>query len=100
MIRTSVVNEIRRLLGEGRLSQRSIARQLGVSRGTVNGIALGRRPEPSARGGGDDPFEFPTGPLERCPGCGGMVFMPCLACRIRASRRAADRRQRNANPRQ
>ena len=39
MIATTVVDEVRRLLREGRLSQRSIALRIGVSRGTVNAIA-------------------------------------------------------------
>ena len=35
MLRIEVVLEIRRLLDESELSQRAIARQLGVSRGVV-----------------------------------------------------------------
>jgi transcriptional regulator with XRE-family HTH domain len=42
MIATTVVDEIRRLLRQGRLSQRKIASRIGVSRGTVNAIALGK----------------------------------------------------------
>ena len=72
MIATSVVDEIRRLLQEGCLSQRKIAAQIGVSRGTVNAIALGRRAEPlDRRQAGDDLHlvaELPPGELaaERC----------------------------------
>jgi hypothetical protein len=81
------VAEIRRMLARGELSQRKIAEQTGVSRGTVGAIALGRRPDyedrrQAARGD----FEPPSGPLHRCPGCGGMVLMPCLLCRVRALR--------------
>ena len=78
------VAEIRRMLAQGELSQRKIAEQTGVSRGTVGAIALGRRPEYQDRrqdAGGD--FEPPGGPLRRCPGCGGMVLMPCLLCHVR-----------------
>ena len=44
MLSAAMVREIRRLLEAGRLSQRQIARKLGVSRGVVSAIALGRRP--------------------------------------------------------
>ena len=43
MLPLATVQEIRRLLDEGQLSQRKIAAQLGVSRGTVGAIASGRR---------------------------------------------------------
>ncbi len=90
MIETTVVNEVCRMLREGRLSQRQIARRIGVSRGTVNAIALGRRRERSAwirrR---DDDFTPPTGRYMRCPGCGGLAQMPCLACYVRTTRQTA-----------
>ncbi len=85
MLADAVVDQVRHLLNEGELSQRKIARRLGVSRGTVNAISQGRRPDycrtDLAAGG-----EFPVleGLPRRCPGCGGMVWMPCLLCRIRA----------------
>jgi hypothetical protein len=87
MIATTVVDEIRRLLRRGDLSQRKIAERLGVSRGTVNAIALGRRLERSARRGQeDDGFIAPTGLHVRCPGCGGKVQMPCLRCHLHERR--------------
>jgi hypothetical protein len=83
MLATAVVEKIQDLLSAGTLSQRKIAQHVGVSRGTVNAIALGKRPSrPEPRH--CDEFCFPAGPLERCPGCGGMVQMPCLLCRVRA----------------
>ena len=84
MIAATLVDEIKRLLREGGLSQRKIARRLAVSRGTVNAIALGKRPECKSRRteAGEDFFP-PTGPVARCRGCGAMVRMPCLACQIR-----------------
>lgn len=84
MIATSVIEEIHQLLEEGRLSQRKIASRIGVSRGTVNAVALGRRDcgrvfrQPDETG-----FIPPTGLPVRCPGCGGRVQMPCLRCYIR-----------------
>ncbi len=84
MISTRVVSEIQRMLQEGRLSQRKIARHLGVSRGTVNAIAVGKRAATCDRQGPDGGgFVPPHGRVKRCPGCGGMVQMPCLLCFIR-----------------
>ncbi|MHC4399969.1 MAG: winged helix-turn-helix transcriptional regulator [Planctomycetota bacterium] len=90
MIPNALVDEVKRLLSEGRLSQRKIARRVGVSRGTVNAIARGKRPDYEARAKEDD-FLAPAGPLARCSTCGGMVYMPCLACGVRAMK---DSRQR------
>ena len=80
MIGPAVIEEIERLLAEGDLSQRQIAKVMKVSRGTVGAVAVGKRrpyyPRP------EDPDEQSTGPVRRCPGCGGMATMPCRACRI------------------
>lgn len=81
MIAQTLVDDVRRLLGEGRLSQRKIAARTGVSRGTVGAIAAGRRPDYAARR--LEQFDSPSGPPVRCPGCGGRVRMPCLLCRLR-----------------
>lgn len=92
MIAPSVVQEVRRLLAEGELSQRRIARMTGISRGTVGAIAAGRRPDyQSLRCAADDEFPQPTGPPQRCPGCGGMVYMPCRLCRTRALQAGASK---------
>ena len=90
MIAPSIVSEIRDLLVRGELSQRRIAQRLGVSRGTVNAIAQKKRPDYSARQE-RQPGDFipPAGRPTRCPGCGGMVQMPCLACQVRAIKRRA-----------
>ena len=93
MIASSVVEQIRLLLAEGTLSQRKIARVVGVSRGTVDAIASGRRSDPVRRC--DDEFEESLGPLGSCPECGGRVYLPCRLCRVRsvaASRSARPRR--------
>jgi transcriptional regulator with XRE-family HTH domain len=83
MLKESVVQEIMRLLAEGRLSQRKIARVVGVSRGTVCAIARGKRLDRKARRNEKEAEERPLGPPERCPGCGGLVHLPCRACRLR-----------------
>lgn len=82
MIAPAVAAEIKRLLRTRRLSQRRIAAQTGVSRGTVNAIALGKRPDYRA-GHHENNVAPPRGPLVRCPGCGGKVQMPCVLCRVR-----------------
>jgi len=82
MLAPEIVQEIRRLLSEGVLSQRRIARLMKVSRGTVGAIASGKRPDYTKRRS-DDEDRQPTGPPRRCPECGGMVLMPCQACETR-----------------
>ena len=89
MLSIALVEEIDRLLQDGNLSQRKIATRLGVSRGTVNAIANGRRglfgKEPTeAR---SDPSPHGVSP-ERCPRCGFKVYLPCLVCRTREYRDA------------
>ena len=84
MLAPKIAAEVRRLLALGKLSQRKIARLTGISRGTVGSIASGKRldrettPQPW-----DDGWEEPEGPPERCPCCGGMVYMPCRLCLVR-----------------
>lgn len=86
MIARSIVNEVRRLLAEGKRSHRKIAQMTGISRGSVGAIASGRRPDYAACQREEDSCDEPLGPPARCPGCGGMVTMPCRLCRARQSR--------------
>ncbi len=84
MIAPSVVREIKRLLAEGKYSQRKIAHITGVSRGTVGAIASGKRRDYESRTRNPEmELEEPTGPPRRCPGCGGLVYMPCRLCHVR-----------------
>jgi len=87
MLSLAVVEEIRRLLDEGQLSQRKIALKLNVSRGTVGAIASGRRGVYGSEPKSTEPtlccLELPP---ERCTGCGAMVYMPCVLCRAREFR--------------
>lgn len=93
MLSVEVVEEIERLLAAGCLSQRGIARRIGVSRGSVNAIAQGKRPDHQARRLTErDSLVVPSGPPVRCATCGGLVQMPCLACRLRALRESLRRR--------
>ena len=88
MLPLATVEEIGRLLAEGKLSQRKIAKKLGISRGTVGAIASGRRGLFGKEPDEDSPelccFEAPP---ERCRGCGALVYMPCVLCRTRAYQR-------------
>ena len=79
MIASRVIAEIRRLLAQKRLGHRRIAELTGVSRNTVGAVATGRRPDYEDL---DDPDS--AGPPRRCPGCGGMVYLPCRLCRTRS----------------
>ncbi|RIK82707.1 MAG: hypothetical protein DCC68_05585 [Planctomycetota bacterium] len=75
--------QIRMLLTEGKLSQREVSELTGTSRATVNAIARGRR-SVSLQSGNDTAACFaPKQRPRRCPGCGGMVYLPCHLCRIR-----------------
>jgi transcriptional regulator with XRE-family HTH domain len=85
MIAPEVVQQIRRLLAEGKLSQRAIAGIVKVSRGTVGAIAAGKRPdyETLRRARKQEELPQPAGPPRRCLGCGGKVYVPCHACHVR-----------------
>ena len=95
MISAATVNEVKRLLAQGDLSQRDVARIAGVGRSTVANIAAGRwvnRPAPHAS---DDVWlPRPNGSPMRCPTCGGRVYMPCLACHVRELKARRHRRMR------
>ena len=83
MLPLKLVEEVKRLIDDGHLSQRQIAQAVGVSRGTVNAIARGRR---GVYGRIEDQVQRPTSIVERCPGCGAVVTMPCILCQARAYR--------------
>jgi hypothetical protein len=84
MLAMAKVKEVERLLLEGRLSQRKIAAIVGISRATVSAIAAGRRPDYEARLAARASELEPLGPIVRCGGCGGRVYSPCRACRVRS----------------
>src|SRR6185369_2834794 len=94
MLALARVKEVERLLAEGRLSQRKIARLLRVSRSTVSAIAAGRRPDYEARLAARASEFEPLGPIERCSGCGGMVYTPCRLCRVRKIKEQEEARLR------
>ncbi len=97
MIAPEKIREIKRLLQSGTLSQRNIGRRLGVSRGIVNAVARGKRPDHAERER-TRPAELlaPSGLPVRCPTCGGLVQMPCVLCRVRAIQRYERMKRRPA----
>jgi transcriptional regulator with XRE-family HTH domain len=94
MLALARVKEVERLLAEGNLSQRKIARLLRVSRATVSAIAAGRRPDYEAQLAARASEFEPLGPIERCPGCGGMVYTPCRLCLVRKLKEQEETRLR------
>ena len=83
MIANTTVVEIRRLVDSGRFSQRKIAQLCGISRGTVQAIASGKRGIHPRRSGGGEQYSTVSVKIGRCPVCGGMVELPCRACHVR-----------------
>ncbi|MEX2170393.1 MAG: hypothetical protein WD851_13850 [Pirellulales bacterium] len=84
MLADFVRDDIERLLAEGRLSRREVARRLGVSRTVVRAIAaekLGRQAPELTHAAFDDR------PRQRCVSCGYAVPLPCVYCRAKAYRR-------------
>lgn len=85
MIRADAERQAEELLREGQSSGRAIARQTGLSRGTIQAMASGARPMDRAREQQrrsrqrDDRW----GPSVQCPTCGGKVQMPCRLCNVR-----------------
>ncbi|HTU24939.1 MAG TPA: hypothetical protein VMF30_06055, partial [Pirellulales bacterium] len=93
MIAQSKICEVQRLLLVGGLSQRKIAKMVGISRVVVGAIADGSRPDYEARRRARlEEYPETLGPLGRCGGCGGLVYAPCRLCRVRAIKE----RQRDA----
>ena len=80
MLRQGTVDLIRQLFDDG-VSQRRIACRMRVARETVRRILDGRRMESEACE--DDTLQLSEGLPQRCPSCGGLVYMPCLGCRAR-----------------
>jgi hypothetical protein len=80
-----MVDEAQRLWSTGQWSQRQISRYLGICRATVRLIVLGQYTV-RLREKNDHElamFDPDAGPPERCPTCGGTVYLPCHLCYIR-----------------
>ncbi len=96
MISRALAQETQRLLAEGTMSQRKIAKRVGLSRSTVASIASGQwMAKQQRRVTKTEPFVQPSGPIRRCPGCGGRVYMPCHLCRVRTYMARSQRKDEN-----
>lgn len=90
----TIVDEVLRLWSTGQWSQRHISRVLGICRATVRAIVTGqyvvkireRDPHDLAM------FDPEAGPPQRCPTCGGTVYMPCHLCYVRGLKQQPLRR--------
>ena len=83
MLSNKRVKEVMRLLDAGQHSQRQIAKITGVSRIVIYRIASGKRalrPVTENTDWGEDRYKRP---FERCPICGGLVQLPCIACIVK-----------------
>ena len=96
MLPKSTTEKAKKLLKEGLLSKRAIAKTLGISRVTLNKIEQkmlfpeGKPQEPKIKivhfHEGDDKLNFEARPTyARCKGCGGMQqdHVACLVCATR-----------------
>lgn len=96
MLPKQTVEEAESLLKEGKLSKRAIARNLGISRITLDKIAKRllnpNQPPPPPQikivhfHEGDDRLALEDRPTyARCKGCGGMQqdHVPCMVCQLR-----------------
>ena len=84
MIDNNTISRIYELLQCKKMSQRQIAKQLNVSRGTVQSVANGKRKAKNADANGKIPFSWgiPSGKPQRCRRCGTLAKLPCLACQL------------------
>lgn len=81
MLSEKTVAKIRELLAAGH-SQRRVAADLNVSRGTVQNIASKRWKAPEKK-----PLHEPEGERGRCPDCGSRTRFPCTYCAAVKERR-------------
>jgi hypothetical protein len=93
MLSDSMVRWAETLLAQA-LSQREVARRMGIARATVRKIAAGCwRDHALRRRISVEDVRQPVGIVGRCPACGLRVRMPCLVCLARSAR-MTDRRAR------
>lgn len=83
MLPQAKIDEVEKLLAEGKLSQRKIAVLTGVSRAVISQVALGERPDYTTQDAPAADNLEPTGEIERCATCGAKVYMPCRLCHLR-----------------
>jgi transcriptional regulator with XRE-family HTH domain len=93
MISEAVEREVKRLLETGGITQRGIARRIGVSRQTVANVknrkpveirkAIKRKLENSLA----EMEKIVGGRINRCPGCGALVYGECYECCLKKAKK-------------
>lgn len=81
MIRFDEYLKAKQLLREG-YTQRAAAAIVGISRGSVAGIASGKINRTRFEKEEASEIEPPDGDAVRCPICGRMSIPPCLPCQV------------------
>jgi transcriptional regulator with XRE-family HTH domain len=91
MISQEKIDKSRELIDKG-FTQRHIASELGISRGTVASVASGSIHSASLIKAANESCSYipPSGQCVRCPECGAFVQMPCLSCYIENGDRYPD----------
>lgn len=82
MISEAKIIIAKQLILQGQLSQRRIARETGLSRGTIHALVAGKRNIKKRK----PQFLIEhkkKSPYVRCPECGSRVRIPCVFCTIR-----------------
>lgn len=88
MLTRQEVIEVQQLASRG-LSVNKISRQTGIAYDTISRIVNGKHRFTRSNGSNEDNhLRYATNPIERCPGCGRMIEMPCRACQAIAYRDA------------
>lgn len=92
-----LIEEVIRLRAAGN-TQLEIKRKTGISRTSIHYIINGKR-DFTQNADAEESLGLFDGPIERCPGCGRRVHMPCMPCRIESAMETErfsrpDRRQR------
>lgn len=89
-ITAKLVRQVQKLWAAEKWSQRKIARKLGLCRKSVRRIVDVQRGLQVHRPDDEPPIDAPPAERpQRCPGCGGKVYLPCRLC---AARRITQRR--------
>jgi transposase len=70
-------------LKEEGLSYRAIGERLGIHHNTAKNIVYKQHSGNVLSTDEIDDVLSPSGTPTRCPGCGGLVYMPCKLCKIR-----------------
>jgi len=69
-----------KMVGQG-IARKMIAEILGVKRAVVDQAILRQTSKAEDKDGRRSPIHQ-RGHVRRCPGCGGLVRMPCKACAL------------------